>query len=134
MEKTEQYKRYLDEYNAIEEAIASKEQECIKSGMPWDKFVEETRGLKLRQFELDKEMRLIQHAGMEGEKKWKGTVMTLNEFKERSLSGEYDDLSGRFYYSIGKNKSDVIVLPSDAEFEKLREDFPNVIKMNDDTL
>ena len=134
MTKEEQYKRYLDEYNALEEAFASKEQECLKSGLSWDKFVEETRDMRMRQFNLDKEMRLIQSAGMEGEKSWKGDVMTIEEFKERSLSGEYDDINGRFYYSIGNNKSDVRIFPSDVEFEKVREDFPNVIKMNDETL
>ena len=133
MSNEKEFNRLTEKYNMLCEAYQEKEKECSKSGLSWDDFVNETRPLKTSIFELEKEIRKVQPVGYEVAEKWKGKIITLEEFIKDAKEGTINDTTAIYYYSDGNTKTDVRVYPSDVLAEMLRDDLTHVMVIDNQT-
>ena len=134
MKKDTEYSKLQEKYNMLCEAYLEKEKECAKSGLSWDDFVNETRSIKTSIFETEKEIRKIQPVGYEVAKKWKGKIITLEEFIKDAKAGVITDETATYYYSDGNTKTDIRVYPSDVLADIMRDDLTHVMVIENETV
>lgn len=127
------YNNLVTEYNSINAKINTIQDECIQKNAPWEEFVNKTRELKEKQFEIGRDMRLLENPAYEVAKKWNGTLLTMQKFVESAKNGLINDLSATFYYATKKDKTNIRIYPSDALAEKIRTDFDYVLRFENKT-
>ena len=110
-------------YDAIED-------DCIKKGLPFEKFEELVHEEATALYMINKYKRLLQDPTVEYGKEWKGEILTLDKFKAMALDGTLIDNDGIGYYATESAKSDVEIYPSDVKEGLIRDDFSHVIWFN----
>lgn len=122
------YNEITKQVQKLTEQINNIQDECIKNNSPWNEFVNKTRQLKEEQFELYRDLRLLENPAYEIAKKWNGTLLPIQKFVESSENGLINDLTATFYYATKKDKTNIRIFPSDVIAHKIRNDFEYVLR------
>ena len=124
------YEELNNKYLAISEKRNFLMDECAKSGLPFNEYVEKAKELTEEIFLIRREMRLKEIPTMEYGKKWNGDTFTIEKFLDLCKTHQIIDDDGVGYYATENAKSNVIACPSDFEDDEYRKDFTHVIWFN----
>ena len=133
--KNMDYKKYTYEelnnkYLSLSDKKDSLMDECAKSGLPFNEYVEKAKDLTEEIYFIKREMRLKEPPIMDYGKTWKGDTYTLDKFIELCKTHQIIDDDGVGYYATDNAKSNVIACPSDFEDDEYRTDFTHIIWFN----
>lgn len=124
------YEELNDRYLVISEKRDSLMDECAKSGLPFNEYVEKAKELTEEIFLIRREMRLKEIPTMEYGKTWNGDIFTIEKFLNLCKTHQIVDDDGVGYYATENAKSNVIACPLDFEDDEYRKDFTHVIWFN----
>ena len=129
------YKKYTYEelnnkYFSLSDKRNSLMDECAKSGLPFNEYVEKAKDLTEEIYFIRREMRLKETPIMDYGKTWKGDTYTLEKFIELCKTRQIIDDDGVGYYATDNAKSNIIACPSDFEDDEYRTDFTHIIWFN----
>ena len=127
MSKEKKYQELMKKYEELEKKLGVIEDDCAKKNMPFDDMYKETYDIRNEMFSISQEARLLQEPTIEFGKTWKGSLYTMDEFKEMCLNNEITDNDGYGYYATETGKSNILIMPSDILENKYRTDFSHVI-------
>ena len=121
------YDELLKEEERLTEKYKTIEDQCIKDGLPFDKFQEKAQKEAEGLYFIDKYKRLRAEPTVEYGKEWQGTTYTIENFKDMAKRKLVVDEDGYGYYATENAKSNITILPSDVLEGLIREDFTHVI-------
>lgn len=121
------YEELLREETRLEKEYNDIETECLKNNLSYSEFCEKAHDVKEKLFFVDKYIRLKKEPVITYGKDWNGEFMTIEKFKEGCETEKYRDEDGYGYYATESSKSDIVIKPSDFEFELTRTEFPYII-------
>lgn len=121
-----QYESIKREIEKLKQIISAKEDECAKKGKSFDEMIDATKNERIRLFEIDKDLRLVQDPSIDYTRKWKGTRMPIEEFAVM-CGTELTDDDGYGLYATEVGVSDIKIYPSDVIEDKYRNDFTHVM-------
>lgn len=116
-------KRYESERDRIME-------DCLSRHLSFDEYEKEAEDVLEKLYFIDKYRRFKKNPVVEYGKKWKGELMTTEEFVSRCRDGYFIDDDGYGYYATVDGKSNVMVIPSDITEDLYRSDFTHVLWFN----
>lgn len=125
--KFETLEDYQEEYNRLQEVYNQLVDDSLKNGMAWEAMVARTKPIREEQVKIKRHIRQLQAPEMTFDKKWRGKLLTLEEFVKGAKNGVYTDFNGYGYYATAIGKSDIMIFPSDILENIYRDDFTHVI-------
>ena len=120
----------LKEEENAEKKFDEIQDQCVKEGKSFDEFCKLAEKEREKLYLISKYKRLRQDPIIEYGKDWKGTLYTIEEFKEMALNGSLTDQDGSGLYATETSTSDVEIVPSDVVENLIREDFSHIMWFN----
>lgn len=124
------YDELIKERNKLEKEYNEIETQSLKDVLTFNEFCEKVRPVKENLFFVYKYLRLKKDPVITYGKDWNGKVYTIEDFKKECGAGFLTDEDGTGFYATESAKSDIDIIPSDVEYNLVREDFPYVIWFN----
>ena len=121
------YDELFEKKSALAAEYVEEQTKCAKDGLSWEAACNKLRPVATEMYLIGKEMRLKKEPTMTFGKKWKGKLISIEEFSEMSRSGKINDTNNVGYYATETGQSDIEIYPSDVIDDKIRKDFYYVI-------
>ena len=118
------YEELSKKYNSLREEATKEMDKCAREGLPWEQCVEKLKDKSVELHDIGLQMRLLQQPTITYGKNYRGTLVPIDDFVEKSKNGVYRDSDGYGMYATETSISDIKIYPSDTE---VRKDFSHVV-------
>lgn len=128
--KEKRYDELIAERNRLEEKYSQIETDCLKDNLSFAEFCNKAHDVKDKLYAIDKFLRIKEDPVLSYGKEWSGTLYEINKFKDMCERNLFTDDDGIGYYATETAKSNVVIKPSDFDYDMIREDFTHVLWFN----